>query len=58
MSKMTYLITAPLVLTPSQTNVKCNGARTGYAEVAVSGGTPHITGKILYLYIASPNKIK
>ncbi|HXC03276.1 MAG TPA: gliding motility-associated C-terminal domain-containing protein, partial [Bacteroidia bacterium] len=37
----TYTITAPsaLSVTPSQTNVLCNGAATGSATVAVSGGT-------------------
>ncbi|WP_406843731.1 T9SS type A sorting domain-containing protein [Flavobacterium soyae] len=36
-----FTITEPAVLaaTPSQTNVLCNGASTGFASVAVTGGT-------------------
>ncbi|MBE9600300.1 MBG domain-containing protein, partial [Pedobacter sp. MC2016-24] len=34
---------APLSVTPSQTNVACNGTATGSATVSVTGGTPGYT---------------
>jgi hypothetical protein len=40
---------APLAVTPSQTDVLCNGGATGTASVSVTGGTPG------YTYLWSPS---
>lgn len=43
--QQSFTITQPtaMVLTPSQTNVSCNGGANGSASVAVTGGTPSYT---------------
>jgi hypothetical protein len=47
----TYVITQPtaLVVTPTQTNISCNGASTGKATVVATGGMP------AYLYTWMPS---